>query len=245
MGDAARRVAELQIEQARLARALADAQGSDEASALLREQRAAEAASNLIAEAEFKAAGMRLRAAELEAESAAALTASIAAEVDVDAERMETAKAGTAAAAGGVLCSLPVAVVTAAATAAAATATSGGSASQPLIDAVVYLGGAAASAFLFGLVYRYALRQDMTNVQLKGGVVAAFGLVRGIGQATEILQNGGSTTPVGTTVNVEVVLGTAAAAMGESMLLFGFASVALEFAFQRGIVKPFGGGGGI
>ena len=34
-------------------------------------------------------------------------------------------------------------------------------------------------------------------------------------------------------------LAIAAAAMGESMLLFAFASVALEFAFQKGIVKTF------
>ena len=46
---------------------------------------------------------------------------------------------------------------------------------------------------------------------------------------------------VPTALGVQVVdtLGLAAAAMGESMLLFAFASVALEFAFQREWVKPF------
>jgi len=53
--DAARRVAELQMEQARLARALAEAEENDEASAALRERRAEESSSALLADAEVKA----------------------------------------------------------------------------------------------------------------------------------------------------------------------------------------------
>lgn len=220
VSDAARRVAELQMEQARLARALAEAQDSDAASAELKERRASEAAYNLVAEAELKAAELRLKAAELEAESAEWIRESVAAEAEVDAERLETVKAGAAAAAGGVASSLPLVLAT----------------SPTTLGGLLTLGGAAASAFLFGLVYRYALRQDLSNTQLKGGVVAAFGLVRGIGQASEVLDK--ATDGLSRLPNVEA-LGSAAAVMGESMLMFAFASVALEYAFKNGIVKPF------
>ena len=220
VSDAARRVAELQMEQARLARALADAQSSDAASAELKERLAMEAASNLIADAELRAAQLLLKAAELEAESADALRESAAAQGEIEGERLETAKAGTAAAAGGAASILPLVIAT----------------SPTTLGGLLTLGGAAASAFLFGLVYRYALRQDLANIQLKGGVVAAFGLVRGIGQASEMLDK--ATDGLSTLPSVEA-LAIAAAAMGESMLLFAFASVALEFAFQKGIVKTF------
>lgn len=35
------------------------------------------------------------------------------------------------------------------------------------------------SCSLFGVTYRYAVRRDLGNLQLKSGVAAAFGLVRG------------------------------------------------------------------
>jgi hypothetical protein len=231
VSDAARRVAELQMEQARLAQALSDAQGSDAASAELRERRANEAAKNMIAEAEAKAAELLLKKAELEAQSATAVRESAAAEADKEAERVETAKAGAAAAVGGAASSLPLII-------------SSFSSSTTALGALFSFGGAGASAFLFGLVYRYALRQDMSNTQLKGGVVAAFGLVRGIGQASQIILaalNGNSEGSSSTSASDSLIdtLGSAAAAMGESILLFAFASVALEFAFQREWVKPF------
>ena len=37
------------------------------------------------------------------------------------------------------------------------------------------------SCLLFGVTYRYAVRRDLGNLQLKSGVAAAFGLVRGKG----------------------------------------------------------------
>jgi len=227
VSDAAKKVAELQMEQARLAQALSEAQGSDAASAELRERRANESAKNMIAEAEAKAAELLLKAAELESESATAIRGSAAAEAEKETERVETAKAGAAAAVGGAASSLPLIL-------------SSISTTPTALGALFSLGGAGASAFLFGLVYRYALRQDLSNTQLKGGVVAAFGLVRGIGQASQIIfaalkdstnvENGGE---------IIDTLGLAAAAMAESMLLFAFASVALEFAFRKEWVRPF------
>lgn len=39
--------------------------------------------------------------------------------------------------------------------------------------------GILVSCVLFGVTYRYAVRRDLRNLQLKSGVAAAFGLVRG------------------------------------------------------------------
>lgn len=88
-----------------------------------------------------------------------------------------------------------------------------------------------AVAFLFGLLfgvtYRYAIRED-ENPQLKAGVVLAFGLVRGL-------------APVefaGVVVNVWllVVFGI------ESILGLAIARFTLDFAFGRHWVKRFKSG---
>jgi hypothetical protein len=226
VADAARNVAQLQVEQARLARALAEAESNAENSAELRERRAASEAADTIAAAEVQAAKLLLRAAELEAESAASRRAVAAQSAQTEEERLETAKAGTAAALGAIAASFPL------------VATNGG----PALTALASLAGVAISGFLFGLVYRYALRQDTANTQLKAGVVAAFGLVRGVALAGEIAGRG----LVSSAGEVDVqVLGTVAATAGESMLLFGFSCVALEAAFARGLVRPFAGVGAV
>ncbi|KAK3268390.1 hypothetical protein CYMTET_23107 [Cymbomonas tetramitiformis] len=137
-------------------------------------------------------------------------------------ERMETAKAGVAAALGGGFAFLPLILSQ------ADLGTAGG----------LYLFGVSAAAtvlstVLFGVTYRYAVRSDLGNSQLKGGVIGAFGLVRGLGQADVVLQTmGPSGFDLETTLKGFLL-------MGESMLLFGFAAAAVEIAFQRDIVKPF------
>ena len=78
-----------------------------------------------------------------------------------DAERIESAKAGTVAAVGGLLGSLPY------------LATAGhGLGSAALSAAQIF-----ASCLLFGVTFRYVLAADKGNIQLKGGAVAAFGIV--------------------------------------------------------------------
>ncbi len=79
-----------------------------------------------------------------------------------DAERIESAKAGAVAAVGGLLGSLPY------------LATAGhGVGSAALTAAQIF-----ASCLLFGVTFRYVLTADKNNIQLKGGAVAAFGMVR-------------------------------------------------------------------
>ena len=78
-----------------------------------------------------------------------------------DVERIESGKAGAVAAVGGLLGSLPY------------LATAG----HGLVSTVVSAGQIFASCLLFGVTFRYVLAAGKDNTQLKGGVVAAFGLV--------------------------------------------------------------------
>jgi hypothetical protein len=81
------------------------------------------------------------------------------------------------------------------------------------------------SGGLFGITYRYAVRST-PNLQLKLGVVFAFGLVRACGQADVgiVLTNAFLTL---------TILGS------ESILLFAIAGTTLDVAMQQGWVKPF------
>ncbi|MGB6017033.1 MAG: hypothetical protein WBG32_20030 [Nodosilinea sp.] len=79
------------------------------------------------------------------------------------------------------------------------------------------------SGGLFGITYRYAVRQD-ENSQLKAGVVLAFSLVRGLAL-----------------VNVAAAVSLRgwpfAAAIAESLLIFAAAAAVLEIAHGQGWVK--------
>ena len=79
------------------------------------------------------------------------------------------------------------------------------------------------SGGLFGITYRYAVRQD-PNLQLKAGVVLAFSLVRGLAL-----------------VNVAAAVSLRgwpfAIAIAESLLLFAAAAAVLEVAQRQGWVK--------
>ena len=77
---------------------------------------------------------------------------------------MESAKAGAWAAAGGLLGSLPY------------LAASGHAAPSVALTAAQV----AASCALFGVTFRYVSARDPGNLQLRAGVVAAFGLVRSL-----------------------------------------------------------------
>lgn len=81
---------------------------------------------------------------------------------------------------------------------------------------------AAVSGSLFGITYRYAVRQD-PNPQIKAGVVFAFGLVRGLALG----QQAG-------------LLWLTMVACGESLTLFAGAAIALEGVYQQGWL-PFPG----
>lgn len=78
---------------------------------------------------------------------------------------------------------------------------------------------------LFGITYRYVVRQDQ-NSHLKSGVVLAFGLVRGLAQIDVGVMTQGVLLPF-------VVLAL------ESILLFAVARVVLDQTMINGWVRPF------
>jgi hypothetical protein len=85
------------------------------------------------------------------------------ADIDENAERIESIKASSVSALIGTLASIPIALVQA------------NSIEGLLIkEGIIFI-----SCVLFGVTYRYTVRQNLENIKLKSGVVAAFGLVRG------------------------------------------------------------------
>lgn len=135
-----------------------------------------------------------------------------------NADRLESCKAAVIAGAAGTIGVAPLLL---------------GSADTS-VQAALSLGATLGACMLFGITYRYAVRAaDAANVHLKGGVVAAFGLVQAAG-AGNVLQvvAGGVLTPE--------VIGPAALYALQSVLSFGFAATALEVAFNAGLLARFG-----
>ncbi|MDJ0735739.1 MAG: hypothetical protein QNJ47_17035 [Nostocaceae cyanobacterium] len=81
------------------------------------------------------------------------------------------------------------------------------------------------SGLLFGVTYRYIIRQD-NNPHLKSGGVMAFGLVRGLGEVEIGLNISDSIFPF-------VILGT------ESILWFALAASFVDTAIKLRWIKPF------
>ena len=129
----------------------------------------------------------------------------------LDIERLESVKALAVAAGAGALCLLPFSLA------------NGGS--------LLSLALGIATCGLFGVTYRYAVRQDSDNIQLKSGVVAAFALARGFGETDVYVRASDG-------LSIQVAL-ESALLCGESIVLILFAALGLEAALQRGIIKAF------
>ena len=139
-----------------------------------------------------------------------------------DADRVESGKAATLAGAVGGLASLPYALTT----------------SPSVLTALVSAASAGVSAALFGIVYRYARREDGdTDSQLKGGAVAAFAVVRTLAMVDSRVQTE-ALTPA--TLSYEVLKPFALIALAQ-LFIFAFASVALEAALTKGFLAPIPG----
>ena len=136
--------------------------------------------------------------------------------IDEAAEKMESAKAAVLGGAGG------------------------GALATPLIlsqgGGVVSIGIAAVSCAVFGVTYRYAVRKDLGNNELKGGVVGAFGLARGLSAADVYLR---AASLNGDAAGFETYA-QAALLAGQGVLMYAFAALALEQGFSQGFLKPFG-----
>ncbi|VVB11872.1 unnamed protein product [Arabis nemorensis] len=137
--------------------------------------------------------------------------------IDKDKERLESAKAGAIAAAVGTLAELPFAL----------------SQVSSVEQLLLPLGIAFASCALFGVTFRYAVRRDLDDSHLKSGAVAAFGFVKGLG----MLSRG---PPLELSWESLVSHGIDGAVLvSQSVLIFAFASVGLDFCFKMNILRPF------
>ncbi len=143
---------------------------------------------------------------------------------DLSAERIESLKAGTLAALSFTLAYSIAVVVN---SLVLAEQFEGLAALQitTVVNLLVQVAIAWISSFLFGITYRYVVRDD-ENSHLQEGAVLAFGLVRGLAPV-EMEQNLiGAFWPLG-------VFGV------ESVFCFLVARLTLDWAMQRHWVKPF------
>ncbi len=144
--------------------------------------------------------------------------------MNLQAERVESLKAGVLAAGAIALTYLALTLIHTYAESQAST---------ELLDQAGFanwrnwfsLGSTTLTGVLFGITYRYIIRQD-TNLHLGSGAVLAFGLVRGLAQIDPLLWLASS--PLDLTVRV-----------GESVLLFAIARLLLDWSLRRGLVKRF------
>lgn len=99
----------------------------------------------------------------------------------------------------------------------------------PIVPVNYWISGAIAllAAFLFGVTYRYIIRQDQ-NSHLKSGAVLAFGLVRGLAQVDIAIAT--QNTIVATSVLVV-----------ESVLFFAIARLMLDWTIAQGWLQRFKG----
>lgn len=138
-------------------------------------------------------------------------------EISRDQERLESIKAGFVSALVGTLAGFPISL------------TQVTSNAQLILPSTITF----ISCALFGLTFRYAVRRDLDNFQLKTGTAAAFGIVKGLatlagGQPLEL--------------DPESFLSHAfngAKYASENLLIFAFAAVSLDFCFKMGLLSPF------
>ncbi|KAH9322000.1 hypothetical protein KI387_016639, partial [Taxus chinensis] len=131
-------------------------------------------------------------------------------EIDEGAERMESIKALSVSALIGTFASIPIALFQA--------KSIGG---LFIREGIIFI-----SCALFGVTYRYTVRRNLENIQLKTGTVLAFGLVRGLSQFEAEL-------PVDFDVNVILSHALDAAFMvGEGIVVFIAAAIALDYCMK-------------
>ncbi|KAI3822082.1 hypothetical protein L1987_09663 [Smallanthus sonchifolius] len=132
-------------------------------------------------------------------------------------ERFESVKAASISAVVGTLAGLPISLTQAANT------------SQLILPSVITL----ISCALFGVTFRYAVRRDLDNFQLKTGTSAAFGFVKGLATL-------GGGPPMELEIgSVSSHAFTGAVYISENLLIFLFAAVGLDFCMKLGVLSPF------
>ncbi|KAM3321502.1 hypothetical protein P3S67_002653 [Capsicum chacoense] len=138
-------------------------------------------------------------------------------EVTRDEERVESIKAASLSAIVGTLAGLPISL---------SRITSSSELILPL--SITFI-----SCALFGVTFRYAVRRDLDNFQLKSGTSAAFGVVKGL-----------ATLGGGPPLELDAASFWSHAVDGavyvsENLLIFLFAGVGLDLCFKLRILSPF------
>ncbi|KAK0587606.1 hypothetical protein LWI29_025667 [Acer saccharum] len=137
--------------------------------------------------------------------------------IDKDLERLESIKAASIAALVGTIAGLPISLTQVTST------------SQLILPLAITF----VSCALFGVTFRYTIRRDLDNIQLKTGTSAAFGFAKGLGTLL-----GGPPLEL----NTESFLSHAfngAVYVSENLLIFFFAAVSLDFCFKMRLLSPF------
>ncbi|KAM3396531.1 hypothetical protein P3S68_000043 [Capsicum galapagoense] len=138
-------------------------------------------------------------------------------EVTRDEERVESIKAASLSAIVGTLAGLPISL---------SRITSSSELILPL--SITFI-----SCALFGVTFRYAVRRDLDNFQLKSGTSAAFGVVKGLATL-----GGGPPLELDAASFWSHAL-DGAVYVSENLLIFLFAGVGLDLCFKLKILSPF------
>ncbi|CAN6211503.1 unnamed protein product [Urochloa humidicola] len=138
-------------------------------------------------------------------------------DIDEDSERLESVKAAAVSSIVGVLASLPVSFYEV----------------QDLPQLFLRSSVVFISCALFGVTFRYAVRRDLDNIQLKTGAPAAFAFVRGLA-----MLESGRTLELSTGTLISVALDGAVSVV-ENIFIFLPAAVALDFCFKTRFLSPF------
>ncbi|XP_059645592.1 uncharacterized protein LOC132287107 [Cornus florida] len=138
-------------------------------------------------------------------------------EIDKNEERWESVKAASVSAIVGTLAGLPISF------------TQVTTSSQLILPLAVTF----ATCALFGVTFRYAIRRDLDNVQLKTGTSAAFGFVKGLATL-----DGGPPLELDSGSFLSHAF-DGAVFVSQNLLIFLFASVALDFCYKMRILSPF------
>uniref|UniRef100_A0A0A9BMG3 Uncharacterized protein n=1 Tax=Arundo donax TaxID=35708 RepID=A0A0A9BMG3_ARUDO len=138
-------------------------------------------------------------------------------DIDEDSERLESVKAAAVSSIVGVLASLPISFYEV----------------HNLPQLFVQTSIAFISCALFGVTFRYAVRRDLDNIQLKTGVPAAFAVVIGLA-----LLESGRSFEMSTDTLASVALDGAVSVV-ENIFIFLPAAIALDYCFKMRFLSPF------
>lgn len=134
-----------------------------------------------------------------------------------EVERLESIKAASISSIVGTLASLPLSLYQATSFTALA-----------LHTTIIFIGCA-----LFGVTFRYTIRRDIDNFQLKTGTSAAFGVIRGLAE----LEAGKHLELNKASFISHAIDGVLF--VSESISIFLAAAIALDFCFKMRLLSPF------